>query len=66
VRTFVWWFNIGALTTLSVLMVQGGVHDLLYGTRSGGAAAYLTFAITILGGVPGPDYEPSPVAHCLT
>jgi hypothetical protein len=50
VRTFAWWFNIGALTTLSVLMVQGGVHDLLYGTRSGGAAAYLTFAITILGG----------------
>lgn len=48
-RTFVWWFNIGALTTLSVLMVQGGVHDLLYGARSG-AAAYLTFAITILGG----------------
>jgi hypothetical protein len=31
-------------------MVQGGVHDLLYGTRSGGAAAYLTFGITILGG----------------
>jgi len=31
-------------------MVQGGVHDLLYGTRSGGTAAYLTFAITILGG----------------
>jgi hypothetical protein len=31
-------------------MVQGGVHDLLYGTRSGVAAAYLTFAITILGG----------------
>ena len=50
VRTFVWWFNIGALSTLSVLMVQGGVHDLLYGTRSGGTAAYLTFAITILGG----------------
>ena len=50
VRTFVWWFNIGALTTLSVLMVQGGVHDLLYGTRAVGAAAYLTFAITILGG----------------
>lgn len=50
VRTFVWWFNIGALTTLSVLMVQGGVHDLLYGTRSGGASAYLTFGITILGG----------------
>jgi len=50
VRTFVWWFNIGALTTLSVLMVQGGVHNLLDSSRSGGTVAYLTFAITILGG----------------
>jgi hypothetical protein len=51
VRTFLWWFGMGALTTLSVLMVQGGVHDLLYDPRpSGSASAYVTFAVTIFGG----------------
>jgi len=41
----------GSMTTLSVLMVQGGVHDLLYKNHpSGSASAYLTFGITILGG----------------
>jgi hypothetical protein len=49
VRTFVWWFGIGSLMTLAVLMVQGGVHDLLYRPVAG-PAAYLTFAMTILGG----------------
>jgi len=51
VRTFIWWFGMGSLTTLSVLMVQGGVRDLLYGTHpAGSASAFLSFAITILGG----------------
>lgn len=50
VRTFAWWFNMGALTTLSVLMVQGGLHDLIYQTRPAGAGAYVTFGMTILGG----------------
>ncbi len=37
--------------TLSVLMVQGGVRDLVYGTPdSGSGGAYFTFAITIIGG----------------
>ncbi len=37
--------------TLSVLMVQGGVRDLLYGTHPAeGANPYLSFATTILGG----------------
>lgn len=37
--------------TLSVLMVQGGVRDLLYGTSDAGTgSAVFTFAITILGG----------------
>ncbi len=50
-RTFLWWFNIGCLMTLSVLMVQGGVRDLFYGTpQSGSGSAYFTFAITIIGG----------------
>jgi len=37
------------MTTLAVLMVQGGVHDLLYRPVAG-PAAYLTFSVTILGG----------------
>lgn len=48
-RTFLWWFGIGSLTTLSVLMVQGGVHELLYRPVEG-SGAYLTFSVTILGG----------------
>ncbi|MBI3603601.1 MAG: hypothetical protein HY205_04045 [Nitrospirae bacterium] len=52
-RTFFWWFGMGALMTLSVLMVQGGVRDLLYDTHpsgSGSGSAYLSFATTIFGG----------------
>ena len=51
VRSFRWWFAIGALLTLSVLMVQGGVRDLLDGASPGsGASAYLSFGTTIFGG----------------
>jgi len=51
VRMFVWWFGMGALMTLSVLMIQGGVHDLIYQTHpTGSANAVLTFTMTILGG----------------
>ncbi len=51
VRVFLWWFNIGCLMTLSVLMVQGGVRDLIYGTHpSGSGSAFFTFAVTIIGG----------------
>jgi hypothetical protein len=50
-RSFRWWFAIGALLTLSVLMVQGGVRDLLDGASPGsGASAYLSFGTTIFGG----------------
>jgi len=51
VRSFGWWFAIGALLTLSVLMVQGGVRDLLDGAPPGsGASAYFSFGTTIFGG----------------
>lgn len=50
-RSFAWWFCIGALLTLSVLMVQGGVRDLLDGTHpAGGSSPYLSFGTTIFGG----------------
>jgi hypothetical protein len=51
VRSFRWWFTIGALLTLSVLMVQGGVRELLDGADpGGGVSAYLSFGTTIVGG----------------
>lgn len=50
-RAFLWWFGMGSLMTLSVLMVQGGVRDLIYETHpSGSTAAYWSFVLTILGG----------------
>lgn len=50
-RSFGWWFGIGALLTLSVLMVQGGVRDLFDSSHPvGGASPYLSFATTIFGG----------------
>ncbi|WP_455244286.1 hypothetical protein [Petrachloros mirabilis] len=51
VRSFAWWFGIGALLTLSVLMVQGGVRDLFDGVQpSGGTSPFVSFGTTILGG----------------
>jgi hypothetical protein len=50
-RTFFWWAGMGSLTTLAVLMVQGGVRDLLYDSHpTGSAEALLSFSLTILGG----------------
>ena len=41
----------GALTTLSVLMIQGGVHDFVYEyPPSGSAGAVVTFVMTVSGG----------------
>ena len=50
-RSFQWWFVIGALLTLSVLMVQGGVRELFDGSVPGsGTGVYLSFVTTIFGG----------------
>ncbi|GMV51705.1 MAG: hypothetical protein NBKEAIPA_01933 [Nitrospirae bacterium] len=41
----------GCLTTLAVLMVQGGVRDLVSGASPmGGTGAFLSFGTTIIGG----------------
>lgn len=51
IRSFAWWFMIGALMTLSVLMVQGGVRDLWEGTQpSGGTNVFVYFGTTLIGG----------------
>ena len=44
-KTFLWWFITGSTTTLAVLMVQGGVQDLISGDKSAA-----NFVITIAGG----------------
>ena len=50
-RTFTWWFGMGALTTLSILMLQGGVRDLIYESpTSGGINGFLSIGLTVLGG----------------
>ncbi len=44
-KTFLWWFVTGATMTLAVLMVQGGVQDLISGDKS-----TTNFVLTITGG----------------
>ncbi|MDR4494080.1 MAG: hypothetical protein R3B74_06615 [Nitrospirales bacterium] len=49
-RTFGWWFGMGSLLTLAVLLVQGGVRDLLYGASHAGTwEGVLSMGLTILG-----------------
>jgi hypothetical protein len=45
VKTFLWWFLTGATMTLAVLMIQGGVQDLISGDKSA-----INFVLTITGG----------------
>ena len=41
----------GSVLTLAMLMVQGGIHDLLEGTQpASGTTAVVSFGTTILGG----------------
>ena len=50
-RSFTWWFTVGSLMTLSVLMVQGGIRDLWEGAQpAGDTNAFVQFGTTILGG----------------
>lgn len=51
VRTFGWWFGMGSLLTFAVVLVQGGVRDLLYGSSHAGTwEGILSMGLTILGG----------------
>ncbi len=50
-RSFAWWFAVGSLLTLSVLMVQGGLRDLWEGTHpAGGMNTVVYFGTTMIGG----------------
>lgn len=49
-RIFGWWFLWGGLTTFAILLLQGGIHDLM--TRAGTAWGenLFNFILTILAG----------------
>ena len=61
-RTFFGGFGMGALMTLSVMRIQGGVHDLLYQPIRQAARMPCDVHDDILGGgvlpARGADYEP--------
>lgn len=51
VRTFGWWFGMGSLLTLAVLLVQGGMRDLIYGSSHAGTwEGILSMGLTVFGG----------------
>ena len=51
IRTFTWWFVMGSVMTLAILMVQGGIRDLFEGAQPvSGSTAFVSFGTTILGG----------------
>ncbi|MCP9455098.1 MAG: hypothetical protein NNA18_03180 [Nitrospira sp.] len=50
-RSFLWWFVMGALLTLSVLMVQGGLRDVWEGTqRTSETNMFVYLGTTLVGG----------------
>lgn len=50
-RSFLWWFMMGALLTLSILMVQGGLRDVWEGTqRASGTNMFVYVGTTLFGG----------------
>jgi hypothetical protein len=50
-RTFGWWFVMGAIMTVSVLMLQGGIHTLfVQASAARGASSMTGVGSTILGG----------------
>jgi len=50
-RSFAWWFVIGSLLTLAILMVQGGVRDLWDGTHQDrNMNVFMYFGTTLFGG----------------
>ncbi len=50
-RTFAWWFGMGSLLTFGIVLVQGGMRDLIYGSSvSGTWEGVLSMGLTIFGG----------------
>ncbi|MFO0707586.1 MAG: hypothetical protein U0412_12115 [Nitrospira sp.] len=49
-KVFVWWFVVGATMALSVLMLQGGIRDVMQAQGSVWTLKLAELLTTILGG----------------
>ena len=49
-KIFRWWFIIGALMTTAVIMIQGGIRDIMLADEPLWDVKLVGIAITILGG----------------
>ncbi|MEQ1793830.1 MAG: hypothetical protein ABL970_06530 [Nitrospira sp.] len=50
VKVFVWWFIVGATMALSVLMLQGGIRDVMQAQGSVWTLKLAELLTTIIGG----------------
>ena len=50
VKVFVWWFVVGATMALSVLMLQGGIRDVMQAQGSVWTLKLAELLTTVLGG----------------
>ena len=49
-KVFFWWFVVGATMALSVLMLQGGIRDVMQAQGSGWTLKLAELLTTIIGG----------------
>jgi hypothetical protein len=50
IKVFVWWFVVGATMALSVLMLQGGIRDVMQAQGSVWTLKLAELLTTIIGG----------------
>lgn len=49
-KVFLWWFTVGATMALSVIMVQGGIREVMEAQGSVWDLKFAELLITIMGG----------------
>ena len=50
IKIFFWWFTIGALMTIAVIMIQGGLRDMMVAKEPLWEVEAVGIFITIIGG----------------
>ncbi len=50
IKIFFWWFTIGALMTIAVIMIQGGLRDMMVAQEPLWEVEVVGIIITIIGG----------------
>ena len=50
IKIFFWWFTIGALMTIAVIMIQGGLRDMMVAKEPLWEVEVVGIIITIIGG----------------